>query len=291
MVQNLNPKAEEYCVEFYGLKSKKLITSVCKKGKGPNEFMAGSPKYFHIDDYFWVHDMTLKTFHRFHIDSTLKIGDKYISKRFKLPTEAMKAFPYKDDKLICANRWYMESDRFKHGVDKFFITKGDGKDSINFPTEELVYPANVTGVNIFTSPNEKRTIMADRRDDKIEIYDKNLNLLKTLKGPDNYKLKYAYGGAGICFAEGKWSSYYFPGFYTDDAVYLLYMGFQGIDSEDVCYQKVEVFKISWEGELLHRYALDGYMFSLSVDSNEEYFYGTTQFEYAGARKLVRYKLK
>ena len=143
-------------------------------------------------------------------------------------------------------------------------------------------------------PKEENVVLAYHYEDKIEIFDKELKLIKKLNGPDGikpaYKVKEDYS---IATEPGKYHRSYYSAFVGKDAIYLFYVGFNGVSYDEPIGFPVEVFKISWSGELLHRYQLDRFLGYMTIDSSEEYLYGT-DFGYANSHNdnplLVRYKL-
>ncbi|NLA25261.1 MAG: hypothetical protein GX879_09880, partial [Bacteroidales bacterium] len=78
-------------------------------------------------------------------------------------------------------------------------------------------------------------------------------------------------------------------FYTHKSIYVIYKGLDGLKKSI----PTEVFKLDWEGNLLHRYILsdefDIEIDNLCIDSKEEYLYVTTskRGEYP---QLVKFKL-
>ena len=59
---------------------------------------------------------------------------------------------------------------------------------------------------------------------------------------------------------------------------------------DRVLDKSEIYKLSWEGELLCRYILDSYVYAFSMDSEGKYFYCTVKENRQLDPKFVYYEL-
>ena len=142
---------------------------------------------------------------------------------------------------------------------------------------------------VYVSPISNRILLFHRHDDVLRIFNKKLELKRILKGPEyltpEYKLK---EGNHVSFKEGFYQSY--QGICTtDSAIFAL---FNPLIKDDNMNKPAEIFKFDWDGNLVHRYKLDKYIYGISVDSKGEYLYGSHYEKNFGEYpKLIRYKLK
>jgi hypothetical protein len=95
----------------------------------------------------------------------------------------------------------------------------------------------------------------------------------------------------ILFAENKYWRAYHEGFYTVEAIYLVYHCVDGKNTDEVEYSQCEIFKISWEGELLHHYILDDFVHIITIDSKNRFIYGNKLASFADLPKLVRFSFE
>lgn len=278
-------------IDLYGLASKELIISICNKGRGPKEFLSASFKYNHNSDFFWVHDVTMKTYNRFNIDSLLKLKEKYQFVRYKVPPKAIEIYEYDRNSFICYNRWYIDKIDQNKDENELFIFDKAAEDTQTYKNDNKLYPANVNGGYILTSKSKNRIVVAHKHDDLITIYNSNLQIIGKLKGPDNFKPEYSQMGDMLVFKDGLHLTSYYPCFSTKHAIYMIYLG-EEVDPRGTNWiTPVEVFKISWDGELLHRYILDTFLYTITIDSKGNYLYGSTLESMKSYPKLVRFKLK
>lgn len=294
LIQNRNTK--DFYIDIYNIKSKKGIVSIVPKGKGPNESLRGDEVlYNHNDNYFWVRDKTMWRMSRYNIDSVLQMGIDYRPKHYRGSSCAKGISEYDENHFICFNNRFINKEEYSNKNIQMLYKKRkiDYSQKDNEMFEWVNYPANVTGGYIYCSKAKDSILVSHLFIDRIDICNKNLEVIKSLVGPDNLEPRYirAHGKWElILHADNRcWSSYR-SGFYTKDAIYLLYDGVNGVDYEDYKLKSSEIFKIGWSGELLHRYILDVFVSEITIDSENKYIYGCSHESPKGGLKLVRFSL-
>jgi hypothetical protein len=283
-------KANPYYIEIYHLYKNELISKIAKRGRGPHEFLSVRfrNKYCH-DNKFYLRDVIKCEFSFYSIDSIMA-GKKTPYKRIKAPRYTYDIDQLKNDKYICYNEYYLESNNIKNEVKPLFIL--NTKNSNDFEIKENLvgkyYTANVSDAYVYSSPVNSNIILINKRRDELKIYNNQLKLKTSIVGPDMIKPQY-YVKDDDDHVSTKGDYYgYKIACYTKNAIYAIYNPVEGSGS----YRKpLEVFKINWNGELLHRYKLDRYIYTIFVDKNEKYLYGSADPPPKHYPRLIRYKLK
>ena len=211
-----------------------------------------------------------------------------------MPSEAATVNQLNENQLVIYNSLYIENEQISNNVNEIKLIKiaeefTKSKSSRN----EKYYPPNVNGGYILTSPDESKIFVTDFHDDRINIYNNKLKLIKSLKGPDLFQIEYQIRNKGhVSFKKDEYYRAYYPSYYNEKHVYLLYVGANGISSKMKALDKkpVELFKLDWNGNLLHHYKLDKFLLNISIDSKEKKLYGTTWSSDGTMPQLVRYNL-
>lgn len=115
-----------------------------------------------------------------------------------------------------------------------------------------------------------------------------------MRGPDIIKQTYrAEDDNMVSSGDGLDYNTYNSVVVTKNAIYLAYAGINGVSYDQPIGKPMEVFKISWEGELLKRYQLDRVIFEISISEDEQILYGTDIGYFnlpVDDMKFVKYKL-
>ena len=293
-VESLHPFPNYYNV--YGLNSKKHLLGFATKGKGPYEFLSVDFKHdTNGKEYFSVEDISRHTATVYHIDSLLALKGDYIPERFLLPDAVKDYSLITKDSIIAFNDYYFKSQRIKNNV-SLPIVRIDLNNPL--PDEKYInnskyFTANASGGSVAGNP-KVGYFVAFHYEDKFEIYDKNLNLIKRLIGPDRIMPKYGLGeGNAVHTEKNKYHRAYYDIFLGSNAIFLLYVGYDGIPIDGRSIRKnVEVFKIGYDGGLLHRYQLDQLLIKFSFNTQETYLFGseTASSSDLAEHHLVKYKL-
>lgn len=293
LIENKSPNP--FYFQIVNLKTMKIITEFAERGKGPNEFLGAkfiSNIYNETNsDEVIIFDLIKRRVTEYHLDSLLNSTKNYFSEKKYDFISYVEYFSRLGEKnYICYNPFYLDNDNYSNNTEPLFIANEDQKTS----NEENIkyFTPNVTGGVVLVSPDKSKIIIAERFIDKISFYDKNLNLFKTILGPNinlpTYKIKPE--GNTVVFDQGQRKDSYIQGVGFENHIYLIYGKSQNPDfSAPELFEPVEVFKLTWEGELLKKYILDTYIFTISISQDEKTIYGTT-INSEGIVVLKRYKL-
>ena len=143
--------------------------------------------------------------------------------------------------------------------------------------------------------------MANNYVDRINIYDRGLNYLYQLHGPDHISPKLKVVRNKLVLFEKRSVETYWHSWYTEEYMYFLYNSSnkkenrtQPIDPTNRnghLYGPMELFKLNWDGDLIVRYELDRFLYEISIDCKEQYLYGSHWKKWGKEYpQMVRYAL-
>ena len=282
-------------LELYNLNTKEFIGLAAPKGRGPGEYLACYPIYNigYAFDTIQIYDPVGNQLSLISIDSMLRYFERTEPlRRYHVP--AFVRYPALIDtaRLVGWNFYSFKYQEIDNGFDRLFVIDYsiDTKPSVQRDPASYYDAINYSKGLTLVNPEKRKVFVADQRNAVIYIYNSNLELIKELQGPDLFEIEYKvnHESRKVSYAGGKKYSTYSHFCYTKDAVYLLYDG--TIGTTDFSTDPSEVFMISWNGDLVHRYQLDQKVLRISVDTKEEHLYASsyTAGEYP---RLLRYRLK
>lgn len=287
-----NRGAYPFYFSMYNIRTGKKIIEFARRGRGPNEFLSGKCNSNNYNcsnlNHIYIYDGVRKRVSEYNIDSLIQKQEQYEPKQIDVPDCVFYFSKLDSNHYVCFNSYFLNDKKFKNNVEKIFIYDLSEEKPDKFDWK--YFTLNVSKGYVLIAPDNDRIIVPHHYEDKIDIYNKNLVLLKTLVGPDmiipEYRLR---GDNHISFKIRTRYRGYYPCCYTNNSIYLIYLGLNGIDN-NIDYRKpVEVFKLDWNGNLIKRYVLDRYIFRISVSSDEKYLYGAS-LNSIGEPILVRYTI-
>lgn len=273
-----------------------LICQLAPKGIGPNEFVSAILKVeSSTADTFFIEDAVQNKLWIYNVDSVLSQGESYIPSQLNIPRNVISYCLFKDGYFIGYNFWHMDSEKYNNDVPALSKYKMQVSDILLEEKNKFSYfVANVTGARLFTDKKKEYIWALNLFQDRIDIYNDSLKIEKSLSGPDQYDIKYVdineNGVKAVFFEPGKMYKAYQSYTLTDKHIYLLFDGLHDKPYSPTNLEPVEVFKLNWAGELLSVYKLDRFLYSISVDSEEKYLYGTGCESFGDMPDFVRYKL-
>jgi hypothetical protein len=290
----------DYLLEMYSLLSKTQIAEFAQKGGGPDDFVSCSG-FVHsaTDSLIYLIDQQKNMYYVINVPASLASGKLSIRQRFQYNSEI---HPYSDISIVDSehyigyNMWYLNSLEYSNNVPalkRYSINQEYQYDNPN-PMEKYDYfVAAVNEGHLLTNPVNKDIWFLDGHQDKIDIYNDSLKIIKTLSGPDGNNLSYTYVKnvvSVVAFENNKRYRAYTNYTYTNKHIYVIYEGAGKGNFNPKDLQPIEVLKFDWDGNLICVYNLDHFVYAISVDSEEKYLYCTTRLSIEGEAHLVRYKL-
>ncbi len=297
IVVNNQPECE-YLMEIYSLNNlNKPLLQIAPKGSGPNDLVS-CICFIHDNEnaVFDVQSPATNTLYRTNIDTILKNKKFCAIDKFQYTSLAhtqSDICSLNEDSYVAYNIWYIDDSTYSNGIatplQKYFK-----KATIEAPALLNNFVAPVNGARIFYNSQKNEIWSMDLHKDRIHIYDDSLRLVKEIIGPDNLEPKYTEVKSNapftfINFANDESYMAYIDYCLTENHIYLIYSGDSHYSPEDL--QPVDVFKLKYDGTLECVYHLDRHLLTISVDSKEEYLYGTAKKSLNDYASFVRYKLQ
>ena len=279
-----------YYMELYNINDKQPVMNFAKRGRGPNEYLSAYISYkTHLDDSFILFDIHTNRASLYSIDSLMLLGEKYTPERIKIPHFIGNDIAQLDSStFLIFNKYFVNDKKYSNNIDKclFAFDKHEDIDYSVISDGFKYFTHNVTDGFIAVSPSHDKVWVFYQKENRIEVFNKLLEPVKTLIGPETFEPDYYIREGTNNHISFKISTRtYWRSFYNNDHIYVIYIGEYDKKQE----QPRNIFKFNWNGDLLHRYQLDRNLYTIYVDTQEEYIIGT---EYIPGHypKLIKYKL-
>ena len=295
-----------FALELFSLHNLQSIAQLAPMGRGPGEFLTCTYMGCSVDQSkIYLQDRQTHSFYKVDLDRTIENKKIEVEQQFYYDPEI---HPYTPSLVMLDschytgyNMWYLDDTQFnnkvpaltKYHINPPQIESSDNLDDPFMGHSYFVGPVN--GARLVLTPDKEKIWLLDYRRDRIEIYNDSLVLLKTIHGPDHYKVQYVSQNAEdtsiqmIVFAEGKEYMAYTDYAYNHEHIYIVYVGTDSYQIDNL--PSVEIFKLDWDGNMLCNYKLDRFLYSISVDSKEEYLYGTSRKSFYEDPQFIRYTIK
>ena len=261
-----------------------------KRGRGPNEYLSAFISYkTYLDESFILFDIHSNRASLYSIDSLLLLGENYTPKSIKIPHFTGNDIAQLDStNFLVFNKYFVNNKKFSNKIEKclFEFNIYEDIDYKRISDSYKYFTHNVTDGFIAVSPSYDKVWVFYQKENRIEIFNKLLQPFKTLIGPDNFEPEYYIRDVGrnqVSLKSGIRT--YWRCFYNHNYIYVIYIGEHGKKKE----RPNEIFKFSWNGDLIQRYQLDRNLYTIYVDPKEEFIIGT---EYIPKHypKLLRFNL-
>ena len=274
VLNNRNETA--HFLEFYRLSDMQPITQLYRLGNGPDELLSAN-LYFNKNKLI-VNDYVKSQIAVVDIDSLLADPD-YSAPPIRLKVETLfNAIPYKDRFLL--DNPYSFADENAGIVQKaprFIVT--DDERTYEEKNSYQYYTRNVVSGRIIANEAKERIIYADSGQSSVEIYDMDLNLLRTITGPIDLPTKYViHNDEGGMENEVVFKTnipYAYLNYCTDDDYfYLTYVGDMLGSGKKTLDMHCRIFKFDWDGNFIDSYPVHNYVRSISKSRKDDAFYVT-----------------
>jgi len=265
--RNSNP-----AIDVINLKTGKVISSFCKRGRGPGELIAPFVvQYIGKNREVMVQDVQGKKFVFFDLDLIIKNAPRKYVRIVKIDTVLVrKVQQLKTGNFFCdliGNAdGYMNCLLNKDGKLIRFLQK--------YPKIDVRYNAAIAS-NIFStfigaSPNQKKVIVPYFRSDKIEIFNYLGDLELELIGP-NFKKLDVVRASNRATLTTKNNRAYRPPCANNNYFMIPYFGKQGSYSSSPSNDNI--FSIDFKGNLFSHYIVSPTVTNIAVDWGKRVIYG------------------
>ncbi|MBD5331371.1 MAG: hypothetical protein HDS00_05665 [Bacteroides sp.] len=268
-------------LEVYNLNDSTLITTLLPHGAGPNEFtdIQISPLG---GNTIQISELGKNRFANLNILSLKDFPEP--SLEFEVyPVEIQFSLQYHnfEDKLLAQNMYHFFSQAKNISQPEHrFLTLPHNQTTMNMPKREY-WPVNVNQGFIAKKPDDSMVWFVSRDSSLVEIYNKDLQLVKVIKGPvDMGEPPYHVdanqytGMKDIAYFGGKPIAYY-DCVYDSNRIALLYYGkFWNPFEMPIENLPSYIFVMDWEGNLQRAYKAPAHLFNISLSKDPNVFYAT-----------------
>ena len=275
VLNNRNENA--HFLEFCRLSDMQPITRLYRLGNGPDELLNANVDFNR--NTLIVNDFIKSQVAVVDIDSLLA-DPTYSAPPVRHQAEdSPTAIPYKG-KFLLENPYSFvdENAGIIQEAPRFIIT--DGKSPYEEKNSYQYYTRNVAvDGRIIANEAKDRIVYANMTKSSVEIYDMDLNLLRTITGPIDLPTKYVIhneeGGMEneVIFKTN--IPYAYLDYCTDDDYfYLTYVGDMLGSGKKTLDMHCRIFKFDWDGNFIDSYPVHNYVRSISKSQKEDAFYVT-----------------
>jgi hypothetical protein len=275
LVVNNYQNSNKYLLEFYNINTMELKKQAILHGNGPDELLLLLPRNYkdelHVDGGSTSGKLTQFNVVEFanNKDSKLEFVDF--------------AF-HSQDKYLLDNDKFLVINPFRFVNKELGIEQDENRFIILDATDRLLPNGRIDAINIniggiMVNSKEKKICYYSYATAEIEIYDFDLNLIKTITGPDDLRPVYTRFQNIVQNRTKTVTFAYTHACYDDSYMYLAYNG-RTIDAMEYIQNNCEmekaeswVFKFDWDGNVIDVYKVskEKEIVSLSVTKNGDLY--------------------
>lgn len=267
----LNKKYENIpFLEFYNLVTNDSIGEYIPYGNGPNEMLYAGIKIY--DNLLVVNDIVKKQVAFINLDSILT-SQHYTIKMQKYGTYTYDVVPYINGELLMENLNCFQNQELdiNYNISRFIVA--DKNYDYSKEDKYEYYVKNATGGCIIPQYAKDRIIYAASNRPLIEIYNNNLEIIKSIAGPDKIPPKFIIIDNEVVFKSA------IPYAYLEhcndkEFFYVTYMGNYFKPNTKMYDYPLWLFKFDWDGNFIDNYSIGEYVESISLGANGKHFYAT-----------------
>ena len=263
-------------IELYEFPSQKFIRDIFPYGRGPGEIIGPSPRLKR--DKLMVKDVTLRRFYFMPFDSLTNPTYEPITHEMGFPVYG--ANEYNENQMIAENFYCYENEELgiSNNASRFVVFDKDAdKNRIEIYGEHKYDTYNVAGANIEVNKSKNSVVLSFMKNNFIEFYDYDLNLIKKYIAPDETNVKHVISSSdgAVVFGSLPFNGFVYT-YSTDDYVYFTYNGGHSFSAK--ADADTWILKFDWIGNFINSYYYDRNIRNLTVGGNDTVFYGNTQDE-------------
>ncbi|MGP1436298.1 MAG: BF3164 family lipoprotein [Phocaeicola sp.] len=281
----------EHLVDFYNLNSGQSIAKLYHLGNGADGLL--STEAIVNRNLLILNDSIMSQVAALNIDSILN-NSKYIVHPIQYSKIGVrKAAPFYDNMLVENPDYFHNKDmRINQGESRFLIMKPGDNYTMDRSYKYYVKNLSING-QILVNEDKARVIYGQLYDSQLEIYNSELQLIRSVVGPVNIAPKYNFKGD-----EGFYRIIFkFPIPYAylnctadNEYIYMVYTGAKVKEGMTVNDLPNWILKFDWDGNYISSYKINRSIQSLTKSvQDESAFYATILTN--GRPELVKLSLK
>lgn len=275
-----------YFVELFNINDTNYYKGLIRPGNGPGEML--DITYSFYNDTLLVKDIHKNNIAIIPIHKAIS-DSSYTTTLHSSDIMSQFIWPYQD-KLLAVNPNCFTSREYGINNDGPRFILSDTNYVYKEDKEYKYDTFNVTGSKFFISYPNNRIVLYMTNEPRIEIYDTDFNLIRTITGPElPEKIKYANyynfvvyeGGAPFAYSSSCFDSEYF---------YITYYG--RFSTREIKFEDFDTYilKFDWDGNFINSYFFDFCIKSISMSNDGRciYAFGT---DHDGESVFYKYLLK
>lgn len=269
-------------LQVYDLRSRKLINELVPKGQGPGEILnATDVQLSYSKNELYIHDLIQKKIDVYELENVA--GDRSLMPKNSIELDSFQTFYPKIDKngdvidLVGSFSGNENNRLYRLRVEDNSISKlGGFYPDIDYPEQSPKYKSQVFMAFMNTDSETEHFALAHAYTDYLELYDSNLNLVSSIRGPELFDplLKASsVGGGGTMVAPTKNArdAYSYPVLGNN----MIYVLFDGQSTTEPGFHQDELFLFNYKLEPLIRFELDIPIYNFDIDWENNILYGLT----------------
>ena len=274
-----NQPSNEFLVEIYSLNNMLPIVKMVRRGSGPRDMLSCAVDITsNVTNDFILQDFERKEMFLVNLDTLLTQGELSYKDRFCYSSEVLQngsILPLDNNRYVADNMWYVDSPEYSNGLEHRLSVFQKNFDSGLGISDFEYFTAQVIGDGIFFNPSDGNIWALDQHRDYIRIYDDTLGLVRAMQGPDFIEPEYELKNTNapikfVGFSKDRTYEAYSDFFVTKNHIYIVYNGLSINDNNGLSHSEVFVFGL--DGLPISCFQMDRYIYSISVDTAEEYLY-------------------
>mgnify|MGYP002869341542 CR=1 FL=1 len=292
-----NQPSNEYLVEIYSLNNMLPIVKMVTRGSGPKDMLSCAVDISsNVTNDFLLQDAERKEMLLVNLDTLLNQGELNYKDRFRYSPEVLQngsILPLDNNRYVADNMWYVDNPKYSNGVEHRLSIFQKNSDSGLGISNFKYFTAQVIGDGIFFNHSDGNIWAIDQHRDYIRIYDDTLGLVRTIQGPDFIEPVYELKNTNapirfVSFSGDRTYEAYSDFFVTKSHIYIVYNGLSINEKDGLSHSEVFVFGL--DGIPVSRFQMDRYIYSISVDTAEEYLYCLSPDSFSESTTLFKYKM-
>lgn len=280
-----DPYPLKYMLTLVNMNTGEKIGEYFTRGKGPGELLSALGRLTH--NYLDICCYTTRKLVAFNIDSAIMLGNGYCPKIVDAQGILINEWAsVNDTSFLLSNSFYADSKISKPNslLPEFYTVNIGGSTSPKYDLKDYkdirYLTSDVYTQTISINKEKKRMICCYMCQPCIKIFDKDLNVIKKIEGPEPDDVKYAPKDGYMFFMDGDGVTHYYTAAFCDNENIFVtnrrnrkcteMQNYAEIENE-----KREIFRLDWEGNVIARYNAKGknvVRVSYSKNSNTLYLW-------------------
>lgn len=234
-------------IEFFNLLTGKKLYHFGKPGRGPGEWLSCRINSADDQEIIVKSNPSQQKCAVVNLDSVLIKGYDYQPSSIKIPKYTDNIIRLNKDYLVASNTHFVRDEKFRiPGMNRLFkIPIYKDTAYLEYDEEVKIMTANVSQMKLLSHEKADRIMALEFSTGRIEVFDKNLNFIKMIMGPDFTDFNYeSHKGFGLTVPGER--KEFIHGYGLPESVYVTYGNEPDLEKPT----PTEIFQLDWEGNVI-----------------------------------------